>query len=60
MLLAGEARAKPTPSDWVYVNNFTDPAKPIAIELPAGRAREFEDAMKKLIDDLQTSLPAVF
>ena len=60
MLLAGEARAKPSPSDWVYVNNFTDPAKPIAIELPAGRAREFEDAMKKLIDDLQTSLSAVF
>lgn len=59
-VLASEARAKPSPSDWVYVNNFADAAKPIAIELPAGRARNFEDAMKKLIDDLQSALPAVF
>ena len=59
-VLAEEARAKPSPSDWVYVNNFTDAERPIAIELPAGRARTFHDAMHKLIDDLKTALPAVF
>ena len=59
-MLAAEAAGKPGPSDWVYVNNFVDPDKPIAIELPAGRARNFHDAMHKLIDDLKSALPAVF
>lgn len=59
-VLNDEARAKATPSDWVYVNNFNDPDRPIAIELPAGQARKFHDAMHKLIDDLKTALPAVF
>lgn len=59
-MLAAEAAGKPGPSDWVYVNNFADPDKPVAIELPAGRARNFHDAMHKLIDDLKSALPAVF
>ena len=54
---AGERRR---PSDWVYVNNFVDPRKPVAIELPAGRAGEFRDGMRALIDDLKTAVPAVF
>ena len=59
-VLAEEARGKPSPSDWVYVNNFTDAERPIAIELPAGQARKFHNAMHKLIDDLKSALPAVF
>ena len=54
---AGERRR---PSDWVYVNNFVDPHKPVAIELPAGRAGEFRDGMRALIDDLKTAVPSVF
>ena len=48
------------PSDWVYVNNFEDPQRPTAIDLPPGRARQFHDAMHELIDDLKTAIPAVF
>jgi lon-related putative ATP-dependent protease len=59
-VLAGEAPRKPGPSDWVYVHNFADADKPVAIELPAGRARDFHDAMHKLIDDLKSTLPAAF
>ena len=59
-VLAEDVAAKPSPSDWVYVNNFIDADKPIAIELPAGRARNFHEAMHKLIDDLKIALPAVF
>jgi len=59
-MLATEAAAKPGPSDWVYVNNFADPDKPTAIKLPAGLARNFHDAMHKLIDNLKSALPAVF
>lgn len=47
-------------SDWVYVNNFSDSRKPVAIKLPPGRAIQFRDAMHELTDDLKTALPAVF
>ena len=59
-VLKEAAQERPSPSDWVYVNNFTDAHKPIAIALPAGRARPFRDAMHGLIDDLKTALPAMF
>lgn len=59
-LLADETRTRPSPPDWVYVNNFADPDRPVAIELPTGRARKFHEAMHKLIDDLSSALPAVF
>jgi lon-related putative ATP-dependent protease len=59
-VLAEEARAKPSPSDWVYVNNFAHIDRPVALELPVGRAQKFHVAMHKLIDDLESALPAVF
>jgi lon-related putative ATP-dependent protease len=59
-VLAAEAQARPSPSDWIYVNNFDEPDRPIAIELPAGRARAFHAAMHELIDDLKSALPTVF
>ena len=59
-VLKDAARDRPNPSDWVYVNNFIDAHRPIAIALPAGRARPFHDAMHGLIDDLKTALPALF
>ena len=59
-LLAEEARSRASPGDWVYVNNFATPDRPIAIELPTGRARIFQEAMHELIDDLRTALPSVF
>jgi lon-related putative ATP-dependent protease len=59
-VLAQEAAERPSPSDWIYVHNFADADRPIAIELPAGQARKFHDGMHKLIDDLKTALPAVF
>ena len=59
-VLAEEARGKSSPPDWIYVNNFADADKPVAIELPAGQAPKFHEAMHKLIDDLKSALPAVF
>jgi lon-related putative ATP-dependent protease len=59
-VLVKDAQGRPAPADWVYVNNFADPDKPTALELPAGRARGFAQAMHHLIDDLRTALPAVF
>ena len=59
-ILAEAAGERGRPSDWVYVNNFSDPRKPMAIELPTGRAGAFRDALRTLVDDLKTALPAVF
>ena len=59
-LLALDAPNRPSPPDWVYVFHFADPDKPTAIALPAGRARRFHAAMRKLIDDLKAALPAAF
>lgn len=59
-LLSREAGAMPEAPDWVYVNNFSSPERPVAIELPAGRARPFQAAMSKLVDDLKAALPAAF
>ena len=51
---------RPAPSDWVYVNNFDDSRRPIAIQLPPGRAVELRDTMQEVIDDLKIALPALF
>jgi predicted ATP-dependent protease len=61
-LLAEEKRdePQPAPSDWVYVNNFQESEKPVAIEMPGSRARNFQRAMDQLIEDLKSALPAVF
>jgi len=55
-----QAQQEPAPSDWVYLNNFADADRPIAVELPAGRAVAFRDAVHGLIEDLKMALPAVF
>lgn len=58
--LEAKASHEALPSDWVYVNNFDTANKPIALELPPGRAVELRDSMAELIDDLSAALPAVF
>jgi len=39
-ILSREARGRPEPPDWIYVNNFAAADRPVAIELPPGRARD--------------------
>lgn len=43
------AQSKPTPPDWVYVNNFHDSYHPEAFRLPAGKAVEFQKDMENLL-----------
>jgi predicted ATP-dependent protease len=59
-LLEISQSGRPGPSDWVYINNFSDHHRPMAVALPAGRAPKFREAMNALITDLRTALPAVF
>ena len=59
-LLEEAARGRPKPPDWVYVNNFATPHRPMAISLPPSRAPALQKAMQGLIADLKAALPAVF
>src|SRR3974390_605521 len=59
-MLAETAPRERKPSDWIYVNNFAEPHRPMAIELPPGRAPALRDAMHELIEDLKATLPAAF
>jgi lon-related putative ATP-dependent protease len=53
------AERSPAP-DWCYVNNFAEPQKPRALELPAGRGVRLRDDVEALIAEVQTAIPAAF
>jgi lon-related putative ATP-dependent protease len=59
-LLQEAAAPAKAPSDWVYVANFSDPQRPTALDLPAGRAPEFERAIHTMREDLRGALAALF
>ncbi|AJE03887.1 Lon protease family protein [Geobacter pickeringii] len=56
-ILKKRAKTEPTPSDWVYVNNFKSPDLPIALALPAGQGAELEEEMQELISNVRTIIP---
>lgn len=58
-ILQDVAATRPVPNDWVYVNNFAEPDKPLAISLPPGEAPRLRDAVAALVEDLATRIPAV-
>lgn len=55
-----QAKVQPVPSDWCYVNNFSNPYEPQAIELPPGKGKEFREDMKSFIENVRTALPKAF
>ena len=48
------------PDDWCYINNFSQPHKPLALRLPSGRGEELRLRMEKLVDYLRSAIPALF
>ena len=54
------AKAKSRASDWVYVHDFKNQYEPNAIALPAGRGREFQEDIKRFIDEARQALPRAF
>jgi len=59
-LLSQHAAEMPTPNDWVYVNNFQDARRPIALALTAGEAPKFKKAMHQLWEKLFKQLDRTF
>ena len=58
--LRERAAGRPTPQDWMYVNNFAEPHKPRALNLPAGLGATLRDDMATLVDYLRRNLPQAF
>lgn len=58
--LAKKAGAEHGPSDWCYLNNFSQPHKPRAICLPPGVGAELRQHMEQLVDYLRAAIPALF
>lgn len=48
------------PDDWVYLNNFKDPYHPISVRLQAGKAKEFKQDMKQLVESTREEIHRVF
>jgi len=59
-MLRAAAVDRPPPPDWVYVNNFAEPHRPIAIPLPAGRGPALSRQVHALVQELKAALPALF
>ena len=58
--LEQEAHRQARLLDWVYVNNFAQPHKPLAVSLPAGRGRQLRQDMRQLVEELGSAIPAAF
>ncbi len=58
-ILEKEGKKRATPDDWVYVYNFEEPHKPIAINFPAGEASSFAKEMDEFADKIEHELPEV-
>jgi lon-related putative ATP-dependent protease len=48
------------PLDWVYVNNFASPARPLAIGLPPCMGPVLREDMRRLVEELKATIPAAF
>ncbi len=58
--LEKKAGGENEPSDWCYLNNFTQPHKPHAVRLPCGRGAELSRQMARWVDYLRAAIPALF
>ncbi len=59
-LLDARAAERPTPSDWCYVNNFEESHRPRTLRLPPGTGVKLRHQMERLVDDLKSTVPAIF
>ena len=54
------AKKKKTPSDWCYIYNFANPNEPVAVPLPSGIGKQFEQDMDEFVKDLKTDIIKTF
>ena len=55
-----QAKVQQVPSDWCYLNNFTNQYEPKVIKLPAGKGKAFRDDIRNLVENVQDALSKAF
>jgi predicted ATP-dependent protease len=55
-----QAQTRPSPGDWVYVHNFRDPRRPIAVALESGQSEQLVGDMRRFLEDARRELAAAF
>ncbi|NIP96815.1 MAG: AAA family ATPase, partial [Akkermansiaceae bacterium] len=58
--LAERVDREATPSDWVYVNNFDEADRPLAVSLEPGQGIRLKDDLTELVARLLEDLPRAF
>ena len=59
-VLEEAARRRPVPDDWVYLFNFDDEERPLAVPLPPGTGEALRQDMEALVRSLLTEIPKAF
>jgi lon-related putative ATP-dependent protease len=59
-LLEAKAAGEPAPSDWCYVNSFSDSNMPRLLRMPPGRGLLLKRDMLRFVDELAKAITAAF
>ena len=54
------SKKQKVPCDWCYVYNFEKPNEPVAISLPAGQGKEFQNSMNGFIKEIKKDIKKTF
>ncbi len=54
------SKKKKAPNDWCYIYNFDNPNEPVAVSLPSGQGKEFENDMTTFINDIKVDIKNTF
>ena len=54
------ANSKPSPPDWCFVYNFSDPSEPKAISFPTGMGWVFKKDIEELLETIKVNIPKAF
>lgn len=58
--LMQHAKERPTPNEWLYVNNYEDHREPIALFMQAGESKKLSDDIDSFLDEVLDTFPAAF
>lgn len=58
--LKQKASTESNPSDWLYLYNFEYESRPIALEIPTGKAKSIAKAMDQMIDEFILEVPKFY
>ena len=58
--LQTRAAKEKVPNDWCYIYNFNDPNEPIAVSLPAGQGKVFQETMDAFIRNIRKDIKKTF